>query len=104
MTTLISRLWRPRFGVTAFALVVVVAGASPSAVWLDDSSMCDLPTPARRFGQLLRSLGNGQRPPGLSEFGWDGLTDVGTEARTGIYYLRAEVGAWRTTKSLLLVR
>ena len=55
-------------------------------------------------GQLLRSLGNGQRPPGLSEFGWDGLTDVGTEARTGIYYLRAEVGAWRTTKSLLLVR
>jgi len=56
------------------------------------------------FGQLLRTLVNGERAPGAHEVSWDGRSDAGHVVPSGAYFYTVRVGEFRETKKMLLSR
>lgn len=54
-------------------------------------------------GRELRVLAAGWQPAGALEIDWDGRAGDGTSVRPGLYFIRAESGAWAMTKRLVLV-
>ncbi|MFA6109666.1 MAG: FG-GAP-like repeat-containing protein, partial [Candidatus Latescibacterota bacterium] len=55
------------------------------------------------LGQRIRTLYDGDLPPGWHRTVWDGLDDQGLAAGTGVYLCRLEVGPFRQTRRLLMI-
>ena len=55
-------------------------------------------------GRLVRTLKRETLPAGLHRVEWNGLDDRGHKARSGIYFLKLEVGSVTRTDRILLVR
>jgi hypothetical protein len=55
-------------------------------------------------GHRIRTLADETLSPGSHEIAWDGRTDGGGEAGSGVYYVRASIGDREWRKKLLLVR
>jgi flagellar hook assembly protein FlgD len=55
-------------------------------------------------GRKVATLVSRRVDPGYHEARWDGRTDQGAEAGSGIYLLRAEIGSTVMTRKLALVR
>jgi WD40 repeat protein len=56
------------------------------------------------LGRRVRTLINGQFDVGYHTAHWDGRTDDGHEAGSGVYYTRLNINDSRVTKKMLLVR
>lgn len=56
------------------------------------------------LGQVIRQLLSTKQEPGYHEVIWDGKTDFGAEAASGVYIIRISAGPHTATKKLLLVR
>ncbi len=56
------------------------------------------------FGQLVRTLVNEERGPGVHEINWDGRSDEGMVAPSGVYFYTVRAGEFRETKKMLFVR
>jgi hypothetical protein len=56
------------------------------------------------FGQLVRTLVNEERGPGVHEIQWDGRSEEGVAAPSGMYFYTVRAGEFRETKKMLLVR
>ena len=55
-------------------------------------------------GRKVATLVSRRLDPGYHEVRWDGRTDQGASAGSGIYLLRAEIGPTVLTRKLALVR
>lgn len=55
-------------------------------------------------GEVVRTLRSGQFPSGPGRAVWDGATDAGTQAGSGVYFYRLEVGAQAVTKRMVLLK
>jgi hypothetical protein len=55
-------------------------------------------------GRVVATLLAGDLPAGQHRVAWDGRDDRGVEAASGIYFCRAEVGAWRDATKLVLLK
>ena len=55
-------------------------------------------------GQKLSTLFSGAAEPGKQEFTWDARTDYGEQVASGIYFIRANVGAEEVRRSFVLRR
>lgn len=55
-------------------------------------------------GRLVATLLDGGLPGGVSRIVWDGNDDSGEPVASGIYLCRAEVGEWRQSRKLVLLR
>jgi hypothetical protein len=55
-------------------------------------------------GRRVRSLFGGSLPGGRSEFRWDGLTDGGLAARSGVYFAVSRTGHLKLDRKLVLIR
>ena len=59
-------------------------------------------------GRLVRNLVEGPVDPGSYETVWDGLTDSGENAASGVYFLRMEAGEgtgrFRASRKIVLVK
>jgi hypothetical protein len=55
-------------------------------------------------GRRVRMLIEETRPAGLNEVRWDGRTDAGAPASSGVYYCRLEAGPLRRTARMDLVK
>jgi hypothetical protein len=55
------------------------------------------------LGQKVRSLVNGPQTPGLHTVQWDGRTDRGRRASSGLYFCRLEIGTFEETRRMLLL-
>ncbi len=55
-------------------------------------------------GRVVRTLVNGEQPPGLHELRWDGRDDRGLKVASGIYPYRLEVGGQSMTRKLVLLK
>jgi hypothetical protein len=56
------------------------------------------------LGQRVRTLVAARQEPGSYSVSWDGRDDFGKEMASGMYFLRAEIGAQTLTRKLLLLR
>jgi len=67
----------------------------------------ETPAVARLFdvnGHLVRTLLDGKAPLGSSRLVWDGRTDHGTRAASGVYLLRVSAGSLRGDAKAVLLR
>ncbi len=71
----------------------------------------DLPEQARvqlvvfdLAGRAVRAVATGVYPPGRHTVTWDGRTEAGTAAGSGIYFAQLTVGKWSATRKLILVK
>ena len=55
-------------------------------------------------GALVRTLMQGSQPAGRYDLTWDGLNNTGQRAPSGLYLVRMQAGAYRATRSAMLVR
>ncbi|MBN2029596.1 T9SS type A sorting domain-containing protein, partial [bacterium] len=55
-------------------------------------------------GQLIRTLINEERSPGVYQVQWDGLDEVGNAVATGIYLYHISAGEFAAVKKLILVK
>jgi hypothetical protein len=55
-------------------------------------------------GQLIRTLINDERSPGIYQVGWDGLDEAGKTVATGIYLYRIRAGEFAATKKIILIK
>jgi hypothetical protein len=55
-------------------------------------------------GRLVRTLDNGSRAGGEFEAVWDGRDEAGRRLPAGVYFCRAEIGDWRETRKMVLIR
>ncbi|RPJ44837.1 MAG: T9SS C-terminal target domain-containing protein, partial [Candidatus Latescibacterota bacterium] len=55
-------------------------------------------------GRLVRRLADSDRQAGAHQVIWDGKTDAGREAGSGIYFYRMEAGSFADTKKMVLIR
>ncbi len=46
-------------------------------------------------GRRVKVLADGELPPGVSDLAWDGRSETGTTATSGVYFARLEVGTFR---------
>ncbi len=56
------------------------------------------------FGQLVRTLVNEDRLPGVHEINWDGRSEDGIVAPSGIYFYTVRAAEFKETKRMLFVR
>lgn len=56
------------------------------------------------LGQRVSTLHTGLLPGGEHQIVWNGTTDNGTQAASGLYFYRLQAGEFRTTRKMLLVR
>jgi flagellar hook assembly protein FlgD len=55
-------------------------------------------------GRLTATLVNGSKPRGSYVVPWDGLTQSGTPAASGVYFVRFTAQGARQTQKLILLR
>ena len=55
-------------------------------------------------GQLIRTLVNDEKSPGLYQVRWDGLDEGGNTMASGIYLYRIRAGEFAATKKLILIK
>ncbi len=55
-------------------------------------------------GQLVKTVFEGTRKPGVHEFQWNGLNDRGGQVSSGIYFCRFCAGDTRITRKMVLLR
>jgi flagellar hook assembly protein FlgD len=55
-------------------------------------------------GSLVRTIGEGQLAAGRYEVIWDGLTDYGSRAASGIYIYRMVADRFSDTKKMVLIK
>lgn len=55
-------------------------------------------------GRLVTTLVSGTMPAGVHEVAWDGRDERGSDAPSGIYFCRAEVGDWSDSRKVILLR
>ncbi|MBN2565155.1 MAG: choice-of-anchor D domain-containing protein [Candidatus Eisenbacteria bacterium] len=55
-------------------------------------------------GRVVATLADGSLPAGENRLTWDGVDSQGTRAATGIYFCRAQVGDWKQTTKIVLLR
>jgi hypothetical protein len=55
-------------------------------------------------GRLVRTLIDAERGPGEHEAVWDGTTDSGDRAASGVYFVRMETGGFRAAEKLVLLK
>jgi hypothetical protein len=55
-------------------------------------------------GREVRTLVDGWRQPGSHTVLWDGRSDVGVQASSGVYFYRLQAGSWVETRKMLLLR
>ena len=56
------------------------------------------------LGQKVRTLIAAEQAPGLYRLQWDGRTDMGLEAASGVYMYRLTAGSQRETRRLTLIK
>jgi hypothetical protein len=56
------------------------------------------------LGQRVATVLESALNAGIHEVGWDGQTDSGDRATTGVYFYRMEAGSFVQTKKMLLIR
>ncbi|MBX2991995.1 MAG: choice-of-anchor D domain-containing protein [Bacteroidetes bacterium] len=56
------------------------------------------------LGQKVRTLVSGEQTTGIYSVVWDGLTDGGSQAASGVYVYRLRAGEFQATRKLLLLR
>ena len=56
------------------------------------------------FGRLIRVLENGTMISGMRFVTWDGATDRGTPAPSGVYFVDVRAGTLHKTERTLLMR
>ena len=55
-------------------------------------------------GQLVKSLGADQQPPGLHTAVWDGTNEAGRPVAGGVYFCRLETAAGTRTRAIIVRR
>lgn len=55
-------------------------------------------------GRVVRSLVDGVIEAGTHELIWDGTTDSGARAASGVYFIRMETGGYRAAEKLVLLK
>lgn len=55
-------------------------------------------------GQKVRTLVQAQQGPGRYQVQWDGHTDGGQQAASGVYFYRLQAGEYREVRRLVLLR
>jgi hypothetical protein len=55
-------------------------------------------------GRVVRVLSDGWHAAGNHELDWDGMTDRGTAAAPGMYFVSARIEGWGVSKRVVLVR
>ncbi|MEW6686281.1 MAG: FG-GAP-like repeat-containing protein [Candidatus Edwardsbacteria bacterium] len=55
-------------------------------------------------GQLVKTLSNENKNPGVYKVIWDGKDDLGRQVSSGIYFIRLEAGDFSSTKKVLRLR
>ena len=55
-------------------------------------------------GQLVRTLFEGNRPPGFHTFEWDGMSAYGSPVSSGIYFARFQAGETVMTRKMVLLK
>jgi hypothetical protein len=55
-------------------------------------------------GEVVRTLRSGEFPAGPGRAVWDGATDAGTQAGSGVYFYRLEVAGQAVTKRMVLLK
>jgi flagellar hook assembly protein FlgD len=75
------------------------------------SIVFELPSPAKATvsifdtrGRLVRRLVDANLPAGVQRFEWNGLTERGTPASSGVYFYTLRANKHTATKKLLLLR
>jgi flagellar hook assembly protein FlgD len=58
----------------------------------------------RVSGELIRTMSLGVLPSGFHHVVWDGRTEMGTKAGSGLYCLRARIGSEVLTQKTILLR
>ena len=56
------------------------------------------------FGQKVATLLNETREAGYHTVEWNGLTESGTTAATGVYFVRMNAGEYTNVKKILLMK
>jgi hypothetical protein len=56
------------------------------------------------FGQLVRTLLNENRSPGVHEINWDGRSEAGLVVPSGMYFYTVRAGEFKETKKMLFLR
>jgi hypothetical protein len=56
------------------------------------------------FGQLVRTLVNDERAPGVHEVDWDGRNDEGIVAPAGMYFYTVRAGEFKETRRMLFLK
>jgi hypothetical protein len=56
------------------------------------------------LGENVRTLINSEQPTGFHSVVWDGTTDAGISAASGVFLYRLTAGEFRATKKLILLR
>lgn len=72
---------------------VIPSGAPPLAIRVFDIA-----------GRMVRVLESGSRTPGAHVTVWDGRREDGTPLGSGVYLVRMDAGAFRSTRRLILIR
>ena len=55
-------------------------------------------------GRRIRTLFEGRKQPGKHTIEWDGLTDGGEPAASGVHICGARIGEYATSRKLMLLR
>jgi flagellar hook assembly protein FlgD len=56
------------------------------------------------LGQLVRTLTDGVRDPGVSIIAWDGKDNSGVQASSGVYFYRLETKSLISARKLVLLK
>lgn len=88
----------------------LVAGA-PNPFQKKTAVLLDLPESRKvhvrihdHTGRLIRNLCNQTLPAGHHQLDWDGCSDGGQRAASGVYLLRISAGDYETSRRLILLR
>ncbi|MFQ5599308.1 MAG: FlgD immunoglobulin-like domain containing protein, partial [Candidatus Krumholzibacteriia bacterium] len=55
-------------------------------------------------GRRVRTLVDGQMPPGFHASAWDGLDEAGRRVSSGVYFYRLEAGDVTATRKLVVMK
>ncbi len=55
-------------------------------------------------GQLVRTLVSGKEKPGFKRVTWDGRSEDGSKASSGVYFYRLQAGPFTATRKMLVLR